>query len=67
MSSKRILSSKIIGLSPKDSAVPSEKLEKSTGYLDYIEAPKDSVLKIMDMEQELYAKVVMISQKDLDD
>ena len=49
----------------KDSVAPSEKLEAS-GNLGDIEAPKDSALKRMAMEQGLYEQVFMIRQRDLD-
>ena len=59
------MSSNIIVPSPKDSVAPSKKLKKASGDFDDIKAPKDSVLKIMNMEQGLYAQVVMIRWKDL--
>ena len=49
---------------PKYSVLPSENLKKASGDLDDIEAPKDSVLKRMAMEQGLYVQVVMIRRKD---
>ena len=59
------MSSNIIGPSPKYSVAPSDKLQKSSENLDDIESPKYSVLKIMAVEQGIYAKLVMIRQKDL--
>ena len=60
------MSSNIIGPSPKYSVAPSDKLQKSSENLDDIEAPKDSVLKIMSVGKVVYVQVVTIHEKDLD-
>ena len=59
------MSSNIIHPLPKYSVLPSENLKKASGDLDDIEAPKDSVLKRMAVEQGLYLQVDMIRRKDL--